>query len=361
MGLAVVAVGVTASSVEPRPDGAGMRVVSLLVLLLCAAVICGLPEPQLVHQPQPDVSEYASAAANIASGRGYVARVDDPFAVKIGRGLVVPKYPPGYPIVLAAFPTRWRNYGAPKVVAILLLTGIYALAARLGGPLAGATAAVLFVVSPYSRGTAMTLMSDTFSALLTVITLLCVRRVPRVAGAVAGFAVLVRLSNVMVLVGTTAVARPGERTAVLRWSVPPLAMLAAYQWHTFGSPFATGYGSGSASFGLRFVTPLVLQGVGPGTANWVFYPALLLGILPIFLPPLVPVIAALEAWRRRNSADARFLAVLAGASLALYVPYFGRDPRFMAPTAMIETVFVGAFAGRVAHSAGTGRVPVGAG
>jgi hypothetical protein len=58
------------------------------------------------------------------------------------------------------------------------------------------------------------------------------------------------------------------------------------------------------------------------------------------------VLGLVEAYRRRQTPAGRYLFVLIVGSLITYVPYFFRDPRFMASAGMIELAFVGSFVGR---------------
>lgn len=325
------------------------RFITAAVLLACFVIIVALPQPPLSKQSIPDVPEYASAAAHLVHGDGYEATVPDPLAARLPNGAIVPRYPPGFSLVLAAFPAGFRGHGVPKLIMILVVAAVWLLATRLGGPTAGSIAAVLVVFAPFTTGIGMFLMSDAFTALLALAALLAVGRHPRASGFLAGYSILVRLASVPILLASVAAAERGRRLDVARWSLPPIICLLAFQWHTLGSPFSTGYRSvGAASFSLHYVTRHLSSGVvRRPVPNYLYYPGVLAGWFREILPPFVPILGLVEAGRRRHEAVARFFVVLAAGTLAVYLAYFFRDSRFMAPVGMLELALAGVLCGRL--------------
>lgn len=245
-----------------------------------------MPQPPLARQSAPDAQEYFDSAGHLRAGKGYVTTTPDALAVHLTPTLNRPRYPPGLSILLALFPAGIRQHVFPKIVVVLLVTAVWLLGWEMGGPVAASVASVLVVASPFLRQSALLVMSDGLSALLTVVVALTVRRCPRVAGFLAGFAVVVRLSNAVVVVAALAVARDRRRLAM--WAVPPISLLLAYQWTAFGSPLRTGYVAHAAEFGLRYVLPSHFGQSGIAVPNLVYYPGVLIGAFPALLPLLSP-------------------------------------------------------------------------
>lgn len=328
------------------------RFAAAAVLVACFVIIVALPQPPLSKQSKPDAQEYASAAAHLAHGDGYEATVPDPLAARLPNGAIVPRYPPGFSLALAALPAGLRVHGAPKLIMVLLIAAVWLLATRLSGPIAGSIGAILVVVAPFTTGIGMFLMSDAFSALLAVTALLTVGRHPRIAGFLAGYSILVRLASGPILLAAVVAAERGKRLDVARWSLPPIVCLLVYQWHTLGSPLSTGYRSvGAASFSLQYVTRHLSSGVvRRPVPNYLYYPGVLAGWFREILPPFAPILGLVEAARRRHESVGRFFAVVAAGSLAVYLPYFFRDSRFMAPVGMLELALAGAMCGRLINS-----------
>jgi hypothetical protein len=324
--------------------GRRLAAAALAVLAVDVFAVSVTPQPPLARQPAPDAQEYFDSASQLRSGHGYVTSTHDPLAVHVSATLNRPRYPPGLPIMMALVPARTRQHVFPKAVGILLVTAVWILGWEMGGPVGASVASVLVVASPFLRQSALLVMSDGLSALLTVAVALTVRRYPRLAGFLAGFAVVVRLSNGVLLVAALAVARDRRRLAM--WSVPPMACLVAYQWAAFGSPLHTGYVAHTAEFGLHYVLPGRLTQSGIAVPNLVYYPGLLLGLFPAFFPFGVSITAVIEAWWRRRSAEGTFFFVLGGTTLVVFIPYFFRDSRFVAAPAMIEAALVGAVVAR---------------
>ncbi len=333
---------------------------------LCASVIAAVllsvlavaPRP-LEKQPSPDAQEVADATRQLVSGNGYVTSVH-------GRPQP-PRYSPGFSLALAPFALIGDDYphnvqrGATFYAALYVL--IAAVAAwSLGGPLAGAIAAILIGLSPFARVEASLIMSDALAAGMTVLLVPLIREpTPRriaVAGLFAGALVAVRMPSALALVALLLILPWAHRLRLLLFAAPPLAALAVFQWRTFGSPFRSGYDywfpetrffapafavdagiirdgpwiAGDLLRGLllRWMCPCPIGGPEAALPNALFYPAVLAGLFWIFVPTLVPLAGALYAWRHRGETVVRFTFWLTALSLLLFTFYFYQANRFLA-------------------------------
>lgn len=331
----------------------------------------------LANQPYPDAHEYADAARHLAAGRGYVTTVHEYDPQHPQPGELPPRYPPGFPLALAPFAwfgTYPENVqlGA-KCWAIGYVVTAVAVAAVIGGPLAGGLTAVFIGTSPFAEIMAIMVMSDALAAMLALLVVPLVRRTTPLRAALAGLllggSVLVRLTGVTGIVSAMA-SVTGRRNRVLIGvgAVPGIAALGAYQWWTFGSPLLTGY-----SYWVRgiqalspaylrhhlmsegpFVVPDAVDGVlmrwatphpealgGPQNAlpNWAFYPALLLGGFWVFAPPFLSALGLAHLVRHRRDADARYALATILSLGGLHLFYFHQATRFMAAPATLLVIY----------------------
>jgi hypothetical protein len=183
------------------------------------------------------------------------------------RGFIVPTYPPGLPLLMAAFQ---RVGGRGAVFYVVPLLGVLAvwMVGRLGayvhGPSTGAIAAVLLASSPSFLFQLVQPMSDVAAtAWWTTALALAVRGTSRGAigaGLAASLAILTR-PNLLPLAAVVGLfflsgairadaADADDRPAALRrlllfvaGCVPGCLVIAAINNHLYGSPFASGYGS----------------------------------------------------------------------------------------------------------------------
>lgn len=202
-------------------------------------------------------------------------------------GTLVPTYPPGLPIVLAAAVGIGGPFAAFLVVPILGALAVlcaYALAARLHSRIAGVVAAALLATSPIFLFQLVQPMSDV--AVAAWLALACLfatgtsRRALLAAGAVTGLALLTRPNLLPVAAGIAAIAvmRPqasrdsatgaggvASTARVLAFlaagALPVLCLLLFWQSRLYGLPFSSGYGAPGELFAWSNVVPN-LQGYG---------------------------------------------------------------------------------------------------
>ena len=220
-------------------------------------------------------------------------------------------------------------YAALYVVAVCLA------ARTMGGPAAGALAALVVGISPFARDMARMVMSDAFAAALTMLLIPLLHKPTRNralwAGFLAGSLVAVRLPMVLNLAALfVALPRSLWSRAILAASIP-LAAYAAFNHVTYGGPFTTGYHLWVPlkNFSLDYVTtelmkegpcitPDALQGWivklidrrpssgwSPGGPqndfpNYILYPAVLSGVFWVFTPPFLSLLGLWSYWRDRN-------------------------------------------------------------
>ena len=330
-----------------------------VVVIVLLSVLSVAPRP-LAEQPFPDSQEIADATRQLVRGNGYVTYVH-------GNERHPPRYSPGFSLALAPFAAIGDDYpsnvqrGATFYAALYVLIAV-AAAWSLKGPTAGSLAAILIGMSPFAKVEASLIMSDGFAAGMTVLLFLLLQRptIKRIslAGALAGMLVAIRLPMALNLIALLIVLPWALRKRLLLFSAPPLAALGLFNWLTFGSPFRTGYDywlPKVKNFGLSFALVSPIQGDGPWIVadvlgglflRWVcpcaeggpqatmsnlsFYPAVLLGLFWIFVPPLLPVIGLLYAWEHRGALSVRFTFWLTALSLLLFTFYFYQGARFMA-------------------------------
>ncbi|MDD5557049.1 MAG: glycosyltransferase family 39 protein [bacterium] len=271
----------------------------------------------------PDSGQYAVAAHNLAHGRGLWIHIND---------LRLPlMYPPGFPLILAAF---YRLTGAPlhdavRVVgafgvAAVLLT--YLFARGVFGAATAALAALLLAVAPSSVGYSRVLISDMASNTFLVAGLWLAWRGTSgdgarpllwlSAGLCCGLSASIHLlsgMSVVPLAVAAGLAARGNPRGTLARLVPAAAGLAAgltpvlaYNHAAFGSMFENGYeywalrGRGKPNFSLRyaFANTAVPEG-GTVAGNIGYYLRHLFGLSwpTLFAPyfPSVLVLAALGA------------------------------------------------------------------
>jgi hypothetical protein len=301
-----------------------------------------------------------------------------------------PRYPFGTSAALAPFAIGSSHYpgGIPTgsvVISALYVVACVAAAWRIGGPVAAAFAALLVGLSPFAKTSASLVLSDALGALLMVLMLIAFtsRRLAAAAfaGLLAGAAVCVRLLSVFVLAAVAAATRGRPRLVAAVAAIPPIALLAIYQWHTFGLPWRTGYGywvtrpmfSASSVFAHAFGEgpfvypdrtdgalfnwicpclvghrPMLVNG-GPMTklANAAFYPSVLLSLFWVFAPPFTGAFGIWEMIRQRRSPAAIFGLVTLVLNLAIVLPYYLRAARFVAGPASIVLVYSAVCFGRL--------------
>lgn len=234
----------------------------------------------------PDPSGYVSEAALFARGELTVPApawaIDAPWndaamtASPVGwlptqrTAILAPTYAPGYPILMALVDIGAGPDAMFFVVPVLgaaLVWFTYLLGARLGGPVAGAIAAVLLACSPTFVMLQQQVMSDIPVAAFWTLALVVALNGdhPFRAGAATAMAVLIRpnlapLALVPLVLLTWRRDRPLAR---LVWFAVPVcvaaALIAALNAKYYGSPLRSGYGPLASLYSRTRVWPNLLQ------------------------------------------------------------------------------------------------------
>lgn len=253
-------------------------------------------------------------------------------------------YPPGFPALLAPFRALELPVGLVAVGSSLaLVTLVWWLAVRLGGPVAGAFSGVIIALSPLFPRYGALVMSDAPAAAAVVAALIAVTAGRfRLAGLLAAASAWMRLSHALFVV-----ALPTRRSIAAM--VVAMLPLAVFNVAVYGS--VSGYPAGAAEFSHSYLTgdvwlEVVGEVVSPYT-NLYLWPAILFGRFGL-LVPLLPVFAAAEIWMRRQEPAARMAAVLVAVNVTTHWFYFFQSARFILPSAALLVAFAAAFAGRVA-------------
>ncbi len=172
-------------------------------------------------------------------------------------GTIVPTYPVGLPIVMAAFLGVFGENGPFYVVpvfAALTLWLTYLLGREATGSKGvGALAAVLLLASPVFLTHAMVPMSDIPTAAgWTAVCLLVMKQWSMAAGWAAGLTLLVR-PNLFPLALLPILAWHSSQERLLRYAkgvVPPAIAMMALNTYLYDSPLTFGYGTIFESYGL---------------------------------------------------------------------------------------------------------------
>lgn len=175
------------------------------------------------------------------------------------RDAIVPTFPIGFPLVMAAFIALLGPGGAfyvPFVLGAGVTALTYLLARQWMTPVGAALAAVLIASNPVFVNEAIQPMSDvpaTFWTLGAVYAISRRRPLALTAGLAAGMAVLTRppLFLAAIVVGGMAGRRGGRLLrSYLAGFLPLFLLLAVVQWHLYGSPIVSGHGSADRLFTL---------------------------------------------------------------------------------------------------------------
>jgi hypothetical protein len=285
-------------------------------------------------------------------------------------GTLVPTYPAGLPLVMAASLLVAGDTG-PFLVAPLLaaaaVLATYAVGVRLHSRVAGLVAATLLATSPIVLFQAVQPMSDVPATALWIgavlLALTPVAGAPLAAGACSGLALLMR-PNLLPFVLVVLLARPRLAPFVVGL-IPAVGALALVNWRLYGSPVISGYGDAGELFALanvpanaRGYADRLLQGELPALT----LALLALAVVVIFrLKPEATgapdAIEAPDAARAREATGARDVAaavtigaVACALVLACYLPYAVFAEwfylRFLLPAFPFLFVAIGALAAR---------------
>jgi hypothetical protein len=346
-----------------------------------------------------DAAGYVSQAYLLSSG--HLLR-DEPLALEAGwpdaewtfsplgyrpgvnPGEIVPTYPPGLPVVMAAARVAAGDaapFGVSPTLGAVAVLCTFALGTLLYSRVAGLVAAALLTTSPIVLFQVVQPMSDVpvtaWWALAWLLALAPLPQAPLAAGATAGIAILTRpnLAPLALVVALAlALARPSSgrtlRTCWLPFAaglLPAAGALCLVNWRLYGNPFASGYGEVSDLFSFDAILPnaqayamRVVQGELPAL---VLATSALVVVVIFRLKPeatgaseataALEATAAPEATRTRSVRDAVLLAAAASVILlACYLPYGVFTEwsylRFLLPVFPLAFVVVGAVVARAA-------------
>lgn len=345
----------------------GLLPVALLVLLVLTAFFLHLglvAVPSHDFRPEPDAAEYATAGLSLAEGRG--------LTLTMGGGVYPSRYPCGYPILLALFhlfglPVE-RFYLGSILLGLAVIVLAYRLARKAGsGQDAALVAAAVVACSPVVLFCSIRVLSESASLVVLLAAFLFALSAGStarsraagwilLAGLAAGYAVTIRLANVVsvpVILGLVLWPRwrPGPRLRNLTGAslffglgafvgvLPQLAL----NWINFGTLWSTGYGFWNQNYQdplEMFEAAHVVHPWNPLYGNLWYYLQHLAGMsfeatflrlysLAAVILAAVGLFAVLRYGRRRAIHLFGLLHCL--ATLALLFFYIGQSTRLLAP------------------------------
>jgi len=339
---------------------------ALLVLLLFVSLLLRLglvSLPSHDFRPVPDGAEYATAGLSLAEGRG--------LTLTMGGGVYPSRYPCGYPILLAIFhlfglPVE-RFYLGSILLGLAVIVLAYRLARKAGsGQDAALIAASVVAFSPVVLFCSIRVLTESASLVALLAAFLfalsagsTVRNRAAVwillAGLAAGYAVTIRLANVVsvpVILGLVLWPRwrPGPRlrnltigslffgAGALLGALPQLVLNQL----NFGTPWSTGYGFWNQNYQdplAMFRAAHVVHPWNPLYGNLWYYLQHLAGMsfeatflrlysLAAVILAAVGLFAILRHGRRRAIHFFGMLHCL--ATLVLLLFFFGQSTRLLA-------------------------------
>ena len=241
-------------------------------------------------------------------------------------GTIVPTYPAGLPLIMAAFFALLGPDGPFYVVPVLAALTVW-FTYMLGRDATGsrtvaALAAALLVASPAFLTHVMVPMSDVPAAAgWTLVAVLALKQKPLAAGVISGLALMIR-PNLILLTLVPAFAWRGRREALLRYAtglVPGLLAIMIVNMLLYGGPLTTGYAS---LFELYAFGSLPLN-----VRNYLVW--LVQTQTPLILLAAVPLFVRGALRERANDASPRAcLAAIVALTFLSYVLYATFDHWF---------------------------------
>jgi hypothetical protein len=241
-------------------------------------------------------------------------------------GTIVPTYPSGLPMIMAAFLAAFGANGPFYVVPVLAALSVwftYILGREATGSRTVASlAAALLVASPAFLTHVMVPMSDVPAAAgWTLVAALALKQKPLAAGVVSGLTLMIR-PNLILLTLVPAFAWRGAREPLMRFAtglVPGLVAIMIVNMLLYGGPLTTGYASlfelytfGALPLNLRNYVVWLVQTQTP---------LILLALVPFFVPNALREDA-------RSVSPRACLAALVGLTFVSYVFYATFDHWF---------------------------------
>ena len=368
---ATLATDLAALGIRVPPWVRTSRAATLVAALAAVAVTAaGLIENSRTAGAS-DAYGYVSQARMFAGGR---LEIDEPLLARLpaydrrafaplgwvpdaARAVIVPTYPQGLPLLMSVFA---RAGGPDALFAVVpLLAGLavwatFVFGRALAGPAVGAAGALLLASSPvFLYQTTTWPMSDVPATAWWTLCMALLAgggwRRALGAGLAAGAAILTRPNLVPVvraplvlLLWPLVGQRQSNRTSIasLAAFAPGVAAgslaVAAFNWHWFGSPISSGYGSLDPLYGWRFI--------GPNIRNFTIW--LAETQTPLFVmagagPFLIRHLAARSAaWAGLTAGGVTLVVIV----LVSYLFYFPFPPwwnlRFLMPAFPVLLVFL---------------------
>ncbi len=327
------------AAAEPSPSRSRIRRVFVFVALSLVAVfyLWFVRHHSAYIASASDASGYFNVARLLRSGEliqtvprlesltppawDYLAQQPLGFTVDRARGTMVTTYSPGLPLhFLVAAPFVGLDY-APLAVNVFLAAAAAALTLALGRQLglrwswAVAAVGVLWACPLYLLH-ALQPMTDACAMVWTMAAISAALQTRRhrawgfAVGASVAVAVLVRPSNLLLLLPVAAILRLHVRAwfAVILGGLPGAAFLAWYNLKLYGAVLTTGYGNVESAFSLGFVPH--------NAAHFAFWLCALLSPLIALTSLGLPLL-----WRESRAAVV-LLSIWAATFLGFYLFYF---------------------------------------
>lgn len=295
------------------PLFARFRLWTALVPILVGAYVVFCWSHASIQPGGADTSGYFNQARALAAGTSRVpfqavdglppaalpsfAYVPLGFLLSNDGAALIPTYPVGLPAfyALSAQGLGWQA-GPHAVMVLHALAGVvlmFLLARQAGcSPAVSAIGAATLATAPLYLHFAVQAMSDLPATTWCVLALWLAgrRTIPGALGAslAVGVATLIRPTNLLIVLPVVCLLGRSWR----RWlalgagGAPFAALLAWFNWRTYGSPLATGYGDTSELFSLTWVPATVVHYV-----RW----------LPMALSPLALGAAGLILFRKSKA------------------------------------------------------------
>jgi hypothetical protein len=203
-------------------------------------------------------------------------------------GVIVPTYPPGLPMLMAAFLAVFGENGpflvVPAMGAATLWLTVLLGKQTTGSTVVGLLAAFMLLCAPAFLGHEIVPMSDVpVAAGWTLTCLLALRQLPLGAGLAAAVSLMIR-PNLVALTLMPVVAWQGRREPLPRYAMgllPGVAFIAVFNALLYGGPLVSGYGP--------FVESYALSGGPANLRNYLTWivqtetPFILLALVPLFV------------------------------------------------------------------------------
>jgi hypothetical protein len=277
---------------------------------------------------------------------------------------IVPAYPPGLPLLMAAAKAIAGHCALFWVVPLsgaVLVLATYFIGRRIGRPLVGLAAAWVVATSPTLLFMLMAPMSDVPAAAAWAVAVACVLGATPAAalggGVAAAIAILVRPNLVPIAaVLFVWIWSRHHRRAALMFLIPAMggaAVVALINARLYGSPLRSGHDL-TDGYALAYIWPNLQRYVG-----WFLSaenPFAIAGLVALILP-------AAALWPARARRDARWL--LAACAAVVWISYLFYVPwdawwylRFLLPSWPMMAIGIASLAAAIAHASGQRWRPV---